>query len=130
MSKSFADELFEEVKAGQDPEYSFITESDHDNIESMRLFIEENDLEDYVIEDDGTLVYLEHPDYDFQVALNSYGLGDFYTHGIGASIVEGEDMIVLDPVEQNYAENEEARSAVERALSDPESAKSHSRDSV
>lgn len=90
---TFADELFGTV--ADDPSgasYDFTTESDLDNIDSMRHFLEENDLEEFVKEDDGTAVVLEHPEYDFYVGLDSYGLGDFFTHGIGASRLEKADV--------------------------------------
>lgn len=89
---TMADEIFTIVR--DDPagaSYDFTTEKDMDNIESMHHFIEENDLGDFVKEDDGTFVILEHPDYDFEVALDSYGLGDFFTHGIGASRLTDEE---------------------------------------
>ena len=66
-------------------EYGFTSEKDLNNIEAMQVWIEENGLEDFVVEDDGTLLFLEHPDYGFQVAVESYGLGDFFTHGISVN---------------------------------------------
>jgi len=63
-------------------DYSFSSENDMDNIESMRDFLESHDLEEYVSEDLGTLVTLDHPEYDFKVAVTSEGLGDFFSHGI------------------------------------------------
>lgn len=91
---SMIDDIFEPFVQGNPSgsSYNFTSETDMDNIESMRHFIEENNLEDYVTEDDGTLVYLEHPDHEFYVALNSYGLGDFYTHGIETSQVSKESL--------------------------------------
>ena len=81
-----AKEIFEQIEKDNDCELSwaFYTNYELDNIESMHEFIEENDLEAFVSDDDGTLVFLEHPDYEFEVALTSHGLGDFYSHGIYA----------------------------------------------
>ena len=98
---TFADELFDSV--ADDPSgaaYDFASEQDMDNIESMRHFIEENDLEDFVKEDDGTAVVLEHPEYGFYVGLDSYGLGDFFSHGIGANRLEKVD-VDGEPVAQD-----------------------------
>lgn len=89
---TMAEEIFATIQ--NDPNgasYDFTTEQDMDNIASMHHFIEEHDLGDFVKEDDGTLVILEHDDYDFCVALDSYGLGDFFTHGIGASRLTDEE---------------------------------------
>lgn len=89
---TMADEIFADASDPAGASYDFTTEQDMDNIASMHHFIEENDLGDFVHEDDGTLVILEHPDYDFKVALESYGLGDFFTHGIGVSrLIEEEE---------------------------------------
>lgn len=69
----------------QDPngiQYSFKTEQDYDNIESMRFWLDENSLEEYVIEDEGTLVILQDPSTNAEYVVESYGEGDFFSHGI------------------------------------------------
>lgn len=63
-------------------EYSFTTEKDLNNIESMGYWIEENDLEELVTEDDGTLVFLLDPETKTKFSVESYGQGDFFSHGI------------------------------------------------
>ena len=81
---NLADEIFEYLEANRsgDLDYSYHSSNDMDNIESMHKFLENHDLTEYVDEDDGTLVYLKHPNYDFTVAVTSSGLGDFFSHGI------------------------------------------------
>lgn len=76
--------VFEMISIDEDAsfDFSFHTEKDLDNIQAMYVFLEENGLEEYVSEDDGTLVFLEHEAYDFEVAVRSSGLGDFFSHGI------------------------------------------------
>lgn len=83
-------EMFEALAANKDEEldYSYHSDKDMDNIESMHKFLENYGLEDYVKMDDGTMVFLEHPDYDFEVVINSSGLGDFFSHGIYVTVAE------------------------------------------
>lgn len=78
------EDIFAEIAANKNAEYdfSFTSENDMDNIEAMRTFVYDNDLEDYILEDDGTHVFLHHDDYDFTVSIVSEGLGDFFSHGI------------------------------------------------
>lgn len=81
---SLIKEIFNTIEAGNETEldYSFNSEKDMDNIESMSQFVEEHGLEEYITEDLGTLVILEHPEYNFKVSVTSEGLGDFFSHGI------------------------------------------------
>lgn len=53
-----------------------------DNIQSMNFFLEYIECEpNLIVEDYGTQVILEHPDYDFKIVIDSGVLGDFYSHG-------------------------------------------------
>jgi hypothetical protein len=57
-----------------------------DNNESLTYFLEQVDIHtNYVAEDHGTLVILEHPEYETRVAIHSGGLGDFFSHQFEAS---------------------------------------------
>jgi phage pi2 protein 07 len=59
---------------------------DMDNIDSLTYFLEQVDIHsDYVAEDHGTLVILEHPEYEKRVTIHSGGLGDFFSHQFEAS---------------------------------------------
>lgn len=79
-------EMFAAIEKDQTEEFefNFTSENDLDNIDAMGHFLEESGFEDYVSEDDGTMVFLSHDEYDFRVVIESFGLGDFYTHGISA----------------------------------------------
>lgn len=83
-----AEDLFHLMKENKDSvlQFSFHTEEDLDNYESMALWLESNGLDDFVIEDEQSLVVLEHPDFDFQIDVQSYGEGDFYSHGISCEV--------------------------------------------
>lgn len=63
-------------------DFSFTSETDLDNHAAMAVFLEERDLGKYVEEDNGTMVWLSHPDYNFPVFVESVGGGDFFTHTI------------------------------------------------
>jgi len=79
----YADEIFEAFENNAEEEFyhSFRTDEDLNNIEAMRVFLEEWDLTENVSEDDGTMVFLTHEEYDFEIVVESYGEGDFYSHG-------------------------------------------------
>lgn len=81
------DEMFEAIKknANEEFDFSFLSNDDLDNVEAMTQFLEESGLEDNVAEDDGTMVFLSHESYGFRIVVESFGLGDFYHHGITAS---------------------------------------------
>ena len=79
-------ELFENV--GET--YGFSTENELDNNLSMQYFLEMYDVpEDAIIEDEGTQVILSHPDFNFMIALDSHGTGDFYSHAVEISTYDG-----------------------------------------
>jgi hypothetical protein len=61
-----------------------------DNNESMEYFISIlNDYtDDNMVEDNGTMVRLKHPDYDYEIYISSGGLGDFFSHGFDVEIAE------------------------------------------
>jgi len=86
MAMSFADEIFEALKKNKRDtlDYSFITQppDDLNNVEAMHRFVEEYDLSNFIEEDDGTRVALKHPKYNFEIFIDSTGLGSFYNHGI------------------------------------------------
>lgn len=82
---SVIDEIFEQLQdKDQHLDYSFSSDEDLNNVESMRVFLADYDLENNVYGDDGTLVVLFHDDYDFHVVVESYGGGDFFSHVIVA----------------------------------------------
>lgn len=60
----------------------FDTTDDLDNIQSMQLFLEHNNLHKNIINDDGTQVFLYNGKSNEVVVLNSRGRGDFYSHAI------------------------------------------------
>lgn len=86
----FVNEVFESFKNDKSNElyYSFKTEEDLNNIEAMRVFLEDHELENNVSEDDGTMVFLFHDDYDFKLIVESFGEGDFFSHGIVVYLCE------------------------------------------
>lgn len=84
MLNNNIEDVFEDVGMS----YRFNTKTSYDNIESMRIFVERiYKLEvNNIFIDDGTMVVLEHPDYDYRVRLDSGGEGDFKSHIIETSI--------------------------------------------
>lgn len=63
--------------------YNFITEQKMDDAAaSMEHFIRDNGLEKHVRGHEGTLFVLDHPNYDFYVAMESYNLGNPFIHGV------------------------------------------------
>lgn len=90
-------ELFNEVSKNVDGiEYTIIDYGDGmgmDNVESLHYFLGMLGLiSDNVVEDLGTLVYLKHDEYDFEIAISSSGLGDEFSHLFECSIVAEEDL--------------------------------------
>ena len=85
-------QMFDDVlKSVDGVEYSIVDYSDEmdlDNVESMTYFLDMLgvDSED-VLEDNGTLVYLKDVGYAEVIAIESYGLGDTYSHGFYCSVV-------------------------------------------
>jgi hypothetical protein len=86
------EEIFSDTLEGEGCHYRIIDYSegmDMDNIQSMQYFLEQVDIgEEYIVEDEGTLVILQHPSYDKKVAIHSGGLGDFFSHGFETEVVE------------------------------------------
>jgi len=59
-----------------------------DNNKSMEYFLEySNILPDYIEDNYGTQVILKHPDYQYNIVIDSGGLGDFYSHIYVASVI-------------------------------------------
>ena len=52
------------------------------NIAALAHWIECSYLDEFVVEDEETAVLLRHPESGKEFWVVSYGLGDFYTHGI------------------------------------------------
>ena len=85
--------MFDDVlKSDEGIEYSIVDYSDEmdmDNVESMRYFLEMIGVgSDDVLEDHGTLVYVKDTGSDEVIAIESYGLGDTYSHGFYCSVAE------------------------------------------
>jgi hypothetical protein len=60
-----------------------------DNIQSMNFFVNLLDIpEENIIVDDGTMIIVEHPDFDFNLRIDAGGLGDFHSHEWRVSIDE------------------------------------------
>jgi hypothetical protein len=76
------DELETIINGGQPEDFS--TVDDLDNIESLHQYLDDHDLSDYVQDDDGTRAVLEYDGHI--IVLDSYGLGDFYSHRIEATL--------------------------------------------
>jgi len=65
--------------------------NDMDNIESMDYFLDCLEVEAcHIVADEGTQVILEHPNFNFQLVIDSGGLGDFFSHGFDVSILKEE----------------------------------------
>jgi len=80
------DEIFENVGIV----YDFSTREedlDLNNVQSMNYFLDKIAFvpNEMIVMYDGTQVVIKHKDYDFLVQLDSYGLGDFYSHAIEIS---------------------------------------------
>lgn len=57
-----------------------------DNNVSMNYFLEYIECPiDYIVEDLGTQVTIQNPNFDFKVVIDSGGLGDFFSHGFVVS---------------------------------------------
>jgi hypothetical protein len=84
------EEIFSDTLEGEGCQYRIVDYTDGmdmDNIQSMQYFLELVDIHaDYIVEDEGTLVVLNHPSYDKKVAIHSGGLGDFFSHGFETEI--------------------------------------------
>jgi hypothetical protein len=76
-------EELERIVNGEQPE-SFHTDDDLDNIESLHRYLDDHDLGAYVEDDEGTRATLKYAGHS--IVLDSYGLGDFYSHAIDATV--------------------------------------------
>lgn len=69
-----------------------------DNNQSMQHFIECVDISsDNIDLDDGTQLYLKHPDYEYLAVVNASGLGDFFSHSFEVSFVKPETYEAFSP---------------------------------
>lgn len=77
------EQIFEEFSKNPKSslEHSFQSDEDLDNNAAMSRLVEENDLEGQVIEDLGTLITLSLEGFNFEIVIESYGLGSFFEHG-------------------------------------------------
>jgi hypothetical protein len=86
MSDSYLPESVKDVFDNGNQQYQYFEDRTEntggmDNIESMQWFLDHIEAPEENIEiDDGTQVVLKHPDYDYEVVIDSGGLGDFYSH--------------------------------------------------
>lgn len=85
---SIITEIFEKIAQYNIWVTYFTTEEDLNNIQAMSRFVEENSLEGFIIEDEGTTALIALDGYDFKVALHSSGIGDCFTHVIEAERVD------------------------------------------
>lgn len=62
--------------------------NDMDNIQSMSHFLESipSSFNYDIEENEGTRVVLSHPSYKYKIRIDSYGLGDFFSHGFEVSV--------------------------------------------
>lgn len=86
-------ELFEDVRNGEGfASYRIIDYTDGkemNNSESLAFFVELVGIPaEAIIEDEGTQLTLEHPDFKQKVVIDSSGLGDFHSHGFECSWLE------------------------------------------
>lgn len=59
------------------------------NIQSMDFFVNLLDIpEENILLDDGTIIIVKHPDFDFNLRIDAGGLGDFHSHEWRVSIDE------------------------------------------
>lgn len=69
--------------------YSIIGVVTQDNIDAMGLFLREVAISSDLVEvDDGTQVFLRHPDTTKLIQIDSGGLGDFDRNGYDVTIVD------------------------------------------
>lgn len=86
-------ELFDDVEKGAGfASYRIIdyTEGkEMNNSESLAFFAEITGIPvEYVLEDEGTQLTLEHPDFKQKVVIDSGGLGDFHSHSFECTWLE------------------------------------------
>lgn len=82
-------------------EFCWNSDCELDNNEAMALFIDVNSLENYIVLNDGTLVYLFNPNNQMVITLESGGKGDMFSHGISwahTHVTESMDMLDDDMI--------------------------------
>lgn len=58
-----------------------------DNFQSMVFFIESVGIkQENIVDDYGTQIIIQHPEYEIKLCIDSGGLGDFYSHGFDVTI--------------------------------------------
>lgn len=62
---------------------------DMDNIAAMTHFLDSVGInQEFIDLNDGTQVYLKHPDFDYLAVIDCRGLGDFFSHLFEVSFVK------------------------------------------
>lgn len=84
-------ENIDDLFINRDNEYQMYTNEYLDNYQSMSLFIEELQLQDLIINNEGTQIQLKHCDFPYTLQIDAVGLGYFYSHKFIVSILEWED---------------------------------------
>lgn len=75
-------ELLTQMYLDREGSHEFDTPQELDNIESMDLFLEKNELHGNVVIHDGTMVFLYGGTSEMMLILESGGRGDMYSHVI------------------------------------------------
>lgn len=94
-------ELFQDVANGDGfASYRIIDYGegkDMPNSHSMSAFVELVGIqEEAILEDEGTQLILQHPDFDKNIVIDAGGLGDFFSHGFECQWVEEPRMERLE----------------------------------
>lgn len=81
---SSVEELFE----NKEETYTYFSIDSMDNNWSMDWFIKYLDLGEFIFLNEGTRIELQHPKYNYQLQIDSGGLGDFYSHKFEVSVTQ------------------------------------------
>lgn len=81
----------EELFDNKEYQYTYFSEEGMDNFWSMDWFIKYLGLEEFIFSNEGTQIYLQHPQYNYQLQVDAGGLGDFYSHKFDVLVCNSQE---------------------------------------
>ena len=90
------EEMFDCVEEYDYIDYHIIDEGEYegDNIYALQVFIELLKLDDYIVEvnEDESMIVVQHEDYDFLVYIDSYNMGHKLCHGFTCGVWDKDEL--------------------------------------
>jgi hypothetical protein len=86
--KNYLPNSIEDLFKNEEAIYYYYSEDSMDNYYSMDWFIKYLELQDYIFQNEGTQIQIQHPKYNFQLQIDAGGCGDFFSHKFEVSVTQ------------------------------------------